>query len=72
MTRSRQTSSGLGSLAEEESAPDELHGLARQRAEVRAGGDFDQADRLRQEIEDAGWEVRDVAAKPGYQLVPKR
>jgi cysteinyl-tRNA synthetase len=63
---------GLGSLAEEKAAPDELHGLARQRAEVRAGGDFDEADRLRQEIEDAGWEVRDVAAEPGYQLVPKR
>ncbi len=63
---------GLGSLAEEEAAPDELHGLARQRTEVRAGGDYDEADRLRQEIEDAGWEVRDVAGEPGYQLVPKR
>ena len=63
---------GLGSLAEEEAAPAELHGLARQRAEVRAGGDYDEADRLRQEIEDAGWEVRDVAGEPGYQLVPKK
>jgi cysteinyl-tRNA synthetase len=63
---------GLGSLAEQEAAPPELHGLARQRAEVRAGGDYDEADRLRQEIEDAGWVVRDVAAEPGYQLVPKR
>ena len=63
---------GLGSLAEEEAAPDELHELARQRAEVRAGGDYDEADRLRQEIEAAGWEVRDVAGEPGYQLVPKR
>jgi cysteinyl-tRNA synthetase len=63
---------GLGSLAEEKAAPDGLHGLARQRAEVRAGGDYEEADRLRQEIEDAGWEVRDVAAEPGYQLVPKR
>jgi len=63
---------GLGSLAVEQAAPDELHGLARQRAEVRTGGDYDEADRLRQEIEDAGWEVRDVAGDPGYQLVPKR
>jgi cysteinyl-tRNA synthetase len=63
---------GLGSLAEDKAAPDELHGLARQRAENRAGGDYEAADRLRQEIEDAGWEVRDVAAEPGYQLVPKR
>jgi cysteinyl-tRNA synthetase len=63
---------GLGSLADQEEAPAELHGLARQRAEVRAGGDFAEADRLRGEIEDAGWEVRDVAGEPGYQLVPKR
>ncbi|HMJ00661.1 MAG TPA: cysteine--tRNA ligase [Gaiellaceae bacterium] len=63
---------GLGSLAEEEVAPEELHGLARKRAEVRAGGDFDESDRLRQEIEDAGWEVRDVTGDPGYQLVRKR
>jgi cysteinyl-tRNA synthetase len=63
---------GLGSLADQEAAPPELHGLARQRAEVRAVGDYDEADRLRQQIEDAGWVVRDVAAEPGYQLVPKR
>jgi cysteinyl-tRNA synthetase len=63
---------GLGSLAEAEAAPTELDELARQRAEVRANGDFGEADRLRQEIEEAGWEVRDVAAEPGYRLVPKR
>jgi cysteinyl-tRNA synthetase len=63
---------GLGSLADDQAAPDELHGLARQRAEVRSGGDYDEADRLRQKIEDAGWEVRDVAGEPGYQLVPKK
>jgi cysteinyl-tRNA synthetase len=62
---------GLGSLAEDEEAPSELHGLAQRRAEARAGGDFDEADRLRGEIEDAGWQVRDVAGDPGYQLVPK-
>ena len=63
---------GLGSLAEAESAPAELDELARQRAKVRANGDFGEADRLRQEIEEAGWEVRDMAAEPGYRLVPKR
>jgi cysteinyl-tRNA synthetase len=63
---------GLESLAEEEVAPAELDELARKRADARAGGDFDEADRLRQEIEAAGWEVRDVAGDSGYQLVPKR
>jgi cysteinyl-tRNA synthetase len=63
---------GLGSLAEQESAPSELDELARRRADARAGGDFDEADRLRQEIEAAGWEVRDVAGDSGYRLVPKR
>ena len=63
---------GLGTLAEEEAAPAELDDLARKRADARAGGDFDEADRLRREIEAAGWEVRDVAGHTGYQLVPKR
>jgi cysteinyl-tRNA synthetase len=63
---------GLESLAETETAPAELDELARKRADARAGGDFDEADRLRQEIEAAGWEVRDVAGDSGYQLVPKR
>jgi cysteinyl-tRNA synthetase len=63
---------GLESLAEEEAAPAELDELARKRADARAGGNFDEADRLRQEIEAAGWEVRDVAGDSGYQLVPKR
>ena len=63
---------GLGSLAEEDEAPAELDELARQRADARSGGDYDEADRLRQEIEAAGWEVRDVAGDSGYRLVPKR
>jgi cysteinyl-tRNA synthetase len=63
---------GLGSLAEQQEAPAELDELARRRADARAGGDFDEADRIRQEIEAAGWEVRDVAGDSGYQLVPKR
>jgi len=63
---------GLASLADEAAAPAELEELARQRAEVRANGDFGEADRLREEIESAGWEVRDVERDPGYRLVQKR
>jgi cysteinyl-tRNA synthetase len=63
---------GLESLAESESAPADLEELARQRAEARARKDFAEGDRLRNEIESAGWEVRDVEADPGFQLVPKQ
>jgi cysteinyl-tRNA synthetase len=42
---------------------------AKQRQEARAARDFDEADRLRGEIEAAGWEARDVA--DGFQLVPR-
>jgi cysteinyl-tRNA synthetase len=63
---------GLGPLAEQEEAPAELDELAQRRANARAGGDFDEADRLREEIEAQGWEVRDVAGDSGYRLVPKR
>ena len=58
---------GLGSLAESEEAPAELVDLAQRRQEARSGGDFDEADRLRAEIDAAGWEVRDVA--DGFRLV---
>jgi cysteinyl-tRNA synthetase len=60
---------GLASLAEEEDAPPEVVELARQRQEARAARDFDEADRLRAEIEAAGWEARDVS--DGFQLVPR-
>ena len=63
---------GLESLAEAEAAPAELEDLARQRAEARDRKDFVEGDRLRDEIEAAGWVVRDVDAEPGFQLVPKR
>ena len=63
---------GLESLATGEAAPAELEELARLRASARARKDFDEGDRLRDEIEAAGWEVRDVDAEPGFQLVPKR
>jgi cysteinyl-tRNA synthetase len=60
---------GLASLAREQDAPPEVVELAKQRQEARAARDFDEADRLRAEIEAAGWEARDVA--DGFQLVPR-
>jgi cysteinyl-tRNA synthetase len=62
----------LDSLAEGEAPPAELEELARARMAARAKKDFEAGDLLRDEIEAAGWEVRDVDAQPGYQLVPKR
>jgi cysteinyl-tRNA synthetase len=50
-------------------APDEIHALARQRQEAREQRDFAESDRLRAEIEAAGWEVRDEAGS--YRLVPR-
>ena len=63
---------GLESLAEVAPPPAELEELARARLEARALKDFETSDRLRDEIEEAGWIVRDVDAEPGFQLVPKR
>ena len=60
---------GLGSLAESEAAPAEVVQLAERRQQARSERDFDEADRLRRDIADAGWEVRDV--DDGFQLVPR-
>jgi cysteinyl-tRNA synthetase len=60
---------GLASLAEDVAAPPEIVELAERRRQARAARDFDEADRLREEIEAAGWEARDVA--DGFQLVPR-
>jgi cysteinyl-tRNA synthetase len=60
---------GLASLAESEEAPAEVVSLAEQRAAARAERRFVDSDRLREEIEAAGWEVRDVA--DGFRLVPR-
>jgi cysteinyl-tRNA synthetase len=60
---------GLAALAEEQAAPPEIVELAKQRQEARAARDYDEADRLRAQIEAAGWEARDVA--DGFQLVPR-
>jgi cysteinyl-tRNA synthetase len=64
---------GLGALADvSEDVPAEVTHLAERRKAARAGGDFDEADRLRGEVERAGWELRDVAEEPGYRLVRRR
>jgi cysteinyl-tRNA synthetase len=60
---------GLESVAQLEDAPPEIAELAERRREARDAKDFSGADRLRDEIAAAGWEVRDVAEPPGYQLV---
>jgi cysteinyl-tRNA synthetase len=60
---------GLASLAEQRQAPEGIVELAEQRQRARAERDFAEADRLRAEIEAAGWEARDDAG--GYRLVPR-
>ena len=62
---------GLASLADTEEVPAEVAELAAQRREARDAKDFAGADRLRDEIAAAGWEVRDVAEPPGFRLVPR-
>ncbi len=61
---------GLESLAEVEEAPPEVVDLAERRLKARAERDFEAADRLRAEIEAAGWEMRDEPG--GYSLVRRR
>jgi cysteinyl-tRNA synthetase len=60
---------GLGSLADQEAAPPEVVALAEQRMAARLARDFEAADRLRAEIDAAGWEMRDVPG--GYSLVKR-
>jgi cysteinyl-tRNA synthetase len=52
-----------------EPPPPELDDLAMRRFEARERGDFGEADRLREEIEAAGWQIRDQ--ERGFRLVPK-
>jgi cysteinyl-tRNA synthetase len=53
---------GLEGLLEEEEdeAPQELQRLVAQREEARASRDFDRADQIREQLADAGWEIRDT------------
>ena len=62
---------GLESITQPRVAPTELLELAKHRQEARARKDFAESDRLRDEILDAGWVVRDVAEPPGFRLVPR-
>jgi cysteinyl-tRNA synthetase len=61
---------GLGSLAEVDEAPPHVVELAEQRMKARLERDFEAADRLRAELEAAGWEMRDEPG--GYRLVRRR
>jgi cysteinyl-tRNA synthetase len=60
---------GLESLGEQEEAPPEVVRLAEARGKARERQDWAEADRVRGELEAAGWEARDVAEPPGYRLV---
>jgi cysteinyl-tRNA synthetase len=60
---------GLG-VEEAEEAPAEIVALAEARERARAEGNFEEADRLREEIGSSGWEVQDVAG--GFRLIPRR
>ena len=61
---------GLDNLLSEDvpSAPDEVVELASSRQAARAARDFDEADRLRDELLSRGWLVRDTA--DGFTLQP--
>ena len=61
---------GLDELEVEDAAPSELTSLAQARVAARAGKNFDEADRLREQIGQAGWDVRDTAS--GFELVRQR
>jgi cysteinyl-tRNA synthetase len=63
---------GLGSLADQVAAPADVVALAEARRAAREAKDFNEADRLRAGLEIAGWDVRDVAGEPGFQLVRRR
>jgi cysteinyl-tRNA synthetase len=63
---------GLEGLLEEEEdeAPEELQRLVAQREEARVSRDFERADRIREQLADAGWEIRDTP--DGARLVRAR
>jgi cysteinyl-tRNA synthetase len=56
---------GLERLLEgAEAAPEEVERLAAEREEARVARDFERADRLRDELAERGWEIRDTADGP--------
>jgi len=58
---------GLGSLAAREEAPADVVELAERRQRARTERNFDESDRLRDELARAGWQMRDLP--DGYDLV---
>src|SRR5205807_2966828 len=60
---------GLESLTRQQEAPAQVVALAERRQAARVAKDFAQSDRLRAEIDQAGWEVRDTADT--FRLVPR-
>jgi cysteinyl-tRNA synthetase len=58
---------GLESVAVRVEAPAEIVELAERRCRARAERDFETSDRLRDELAEAGWEMRDRS--DGYDLV---
>ena len=50
--------------ADSEGAPEDVERLATEREQARAERDFERADRLRDELAERGWEVRDTAQGP--------
>ena len=61
----------LGSLGERDPVPAEVLELARRREEARGARDFDTADRLRDELGGAGWEMRDEPGG-GFTIVRRQ
>jgi cysteinyl-tRNA synthetase len=59
---------GLG-VEEVEAPPGDVVTLAEARRDARADRNWEEADRLRERIEAAGWEVQDVPE--GFRLVPR-
>ena len=58
-----------GLLAPSAEAPDAVRELAERREQARAARDFAASDRLRDEIAEQGWEVRDGSG--GFELLPR-
>ena len=49
-----------GLMEQEEEAPEDLKRLAAEREDARAVRDFERADRIRDQLAEAGWEIRDT------------
>ena len=58
-----------GLLKPDEAAPAEVRELAEQREQARVARDFAASDRLREQIAELGWDVRDGA--DGFELLPR-